>query len=218
MTLSRHALVARGLGLGLILAGAVTLGPVALAAGPLDVSIVDRSFQPTDLTVKAGDTVTWTVTQAIAEPHSVKSGSPGDPDAGKLFDSTIRLRANGDSFQFTFANPGTYPFYCEVHPTTMKGTITVAGPGGSTQPAPGSLPPPSGNVGSPGPATGGGPGATAGVVPSGGPGSTGEPAQPPGSEREPVKASDKAIAAGVLGIALLVLFGSAVLYRRVNRG
>lgn len=208
MTVSRPVF---GALLALLFAATLVLASAVSAAGPTDISIVDQSYQPTDLTINAGDTVTWTVTKAIADPHSVTSGTgPGDPDNAKLFDSTIDLRNNGDTFQFTFTNPGTYAFYCQVHPTTMKGTITVAGAGGSG--APGS--------GSPAPSASGGPAASgpAASGASGAPASSGEPAEPPGSDKAPVAAADKAIAAGILGASLLLLFGSAVLYRRVNRG
>ena len=99
--------------------------PAVAAAGPDDISIVDTSFQPTDLTINVGDTVTWPVTKAITDSHSVTSGTLGDASSGKLFDSGITLRANGDSFHFTFSTAGSFPFYCQVHPTTMKGTLQV---------------------------------------------------------------------------------------------
>jgi len=210
MTFSRHAVAAGAVGLGLALAAVATLAPMVAAAGPDDISIVDQSFQPTDLTIKAGETVTWTVTKAITAPHSVTSGSPGDSNAGSVFDSKFTLVNNGDTFKFTFSNPGTYPYYCQVHPTTMKGTITVTGSGGSA-------PPPAASS-----AASAAPSATAAPATSGGPTASGAPVAttppaPPGADREPVPASDKAIAAGILGVALVILFGSAALYRRMNR-
>jgi len=208
MTCSRHAVVAGKLGLGLVLAAALTLAPgLALAAGPLDISIAGTAFTPTDLTVNVGDTVTWTLTDASSAPHSVTSGTgPSDPNTGKVFDSGITLKTNGQTFSFKFDTAGTYPFYCEVHPTTMTGTITVGGgAGASGAPAASSAP-----TGSGVPAGSGAPAA------SGAPGPSAAPA-PPGSERDAIPPSDKAIAAGILGAALLILFGSAVLYRRVNR-
>ena len=112
---------------GLLLAAAAIAVPVV--AKNADVGIVDLSFQPATITVDAGDTVTWTVTKAIGQQHSVTSGKPGDADAGKVFDSGITLQNNGDTYQFKFDTPGTYDYYCQVHPTVMTGVIQVLAPG-----------------------------------------------------------------------------------------
>jgi plastocyanin len=105
----------------------------AASGGGNAISIVQKTFQPNALTVHVGDKVTWTVTQAISDPHSVTSGSYKDAStAGKVFDSGIKLKNNGDSFSFTFTSAGTFPFFCAVHPDTMSGTITVTDANGST--------------------------------------------------------------------------------------
>ena len=65
-----------------------------------------NEFGPSQMAIIAGDTVTWTVTKAIGEPHSVTSGTP--EDAGKIFDSGINLKDDGQSFQFTFDEPGEF--------------------------------------------------------------------------------------------------------------
>ena len=114
-------------------APAVSGGPAA-SGGPA-ISIIQTTFQPADLTISAGQTVTWTVTQAIAASHSVTSGLSTDAKPGTVFDSGIKLRNEGDTFSFTFATAGTFPYFCAVHPDTMHGTITVeaaAGGGGET--------------------------------------------------------------------------------------
>jgi plastocyanin len=182
--------------------------PIAgLAAGPDDVSIIDKTFVPPDLTVHVGDTVTWSVTQAIAEPHSVTSGTDAsDPNNAKLFDSGINLRNNGDHFSYTFTTAGTFPYYCQVHPTVMKGTITVEGPGG----------------GAASPSAGAPSAAPASEAPaSGAPAASGPAASPtagvPGEEKAPVPVENKVAAAAILGVVLLLLFGAAAIYRRVNR-
>jgi plastocyanin len=46
------------------------------------------------------------------------------------FDTGV-LSYNQTSAIFTIATPGTYPYYCEIHPTTMKGTIIVVAESGS---------------------------------------------------------------------------------------
>jgi plastocyanin len=170
----------------------------AAAAGPTAISIIDQSFQPADATIQAGETVTWTVTKAIADPHSVTSGAPG-PDSGKNFDSKTTLHVNGDTFSQTFNAAGSFPYYCIVHPSQMHGTITVVAAAGSGAPA-------------------SSPGASAAPGSSGTPAASGSPA--PGTipevDRPAVSGTDKLIAAAILGATLVILFGAANLWRRVN--
>jgi plastocyanin len=80
------------------------------------VTIKNFAFSPAILTIKTGTTVTWT--NQDGAPHQVAS-DPGTPVA---FSSDSL--ANGASFQFTFTQPGTYAYYCTIHPS-MKGTIIV---------------------------------------------------------------------------------------------
>ncbi len=189
MTLSRPIAIAAS---GLALVGLLAVGSVAVAGGQAAISIVDKTFSPSDRTVNVGDTVVWTVTKAFSEPHSVTSGALGDPNSGKAFDSGIKLRNNGDTFSQTFSTAGTFAYYCQVHPTEMKGTITVLAPGQSAAAAASGAPAASG--------------AQAASAPPGG-----------GSERPPIATSDKLTAAGILVVVLALLFGSAWYYRRVNR-
>jgi plastocyanin len=174
------------------------LASSASAAGPTAISIIDQSFQPADATIQVGDTVTWTVTKAIADPHSVTSGTPSD--SGKVFDSKITLHANGDMFSYTFNAAGTFAYYCTVHPSQMHGTITVVGAAESGAPA-------------------GSPSASSAPASSGAPSASGSPGPSalPEVDRPPVSGTDKLIAAGILGVTLVILFGAASLWRRVNR-
>jgi plastocyanin len=132
-------------GSGLVLAIALAAAPV-LAADHA-VSIVDRKFEPAQVTIAVGDTVTWTVTKAIGEPHSVRSGKVTDPDVGMRFDSGVDgLKDNGQTFEHAFAEAGTYDYYCQVHPVEMTGQVIVTGPGES---APAAGPPSEAEAGIP---------------------------------------------------------------------
>ena len=176
---------------GFALVLAALAGPVLGAASA--VSIVDRTFSPATITVAAGDTVTWTVTKAIDEPHSVTSGKPGAADSGKVFDSGIKLTKNGDTFSFTFPTAGEFDYYCTVHGAAMSGHITVlAGAGASAGASPGSAASPaaSGAEASPAPAV---------------------------AERAPVDTTSKLVAGAILILVVVLLFGSAWAYRRANR-
>lgn len=103
---------------------AVVLAMIVAApaeAADMQVKIDNFTFTPQRLTVKAGTTVTWTNADDI--PHTVVS-----PPA-------IRSKAldTNDTFSFTFTTPGTYAYFCSLHPH-MTGTIVVEGATGSNAP------------------------------------------------------------------------------------
>jgi plastocyanin len=77
------------------------------------VQIDQFAFVPQRITVKAGATVTW-INEDDA-PHTVASSD-------KLFKS--KALDTGDKFSFTFTTPGTYAYFCSVHPH-MTGAIAV---------------------------------------------------------------------------------------------
>lgn len=77
------------------------------------VKIDNFSFTPKALTVKAGTTVTWTNQDDI--PHNVVSTE-------KKFSSPVL--DTDQQFSFQFQKPGTYPYYCKIHPM-MTGSIVV---------------------------------------------------------------------------------------------
>ena len=87
--------------------------PVALASETNTIIVKNFMFSPMSLTVPAGTMVTWK--NLDGEPHTVVN------DQG-LFRSG-GLDQN-DSFSFKFDSPGTYRFFCSIHPT-MMGTIVV---------------------------------------------------------------------------------------------
>ena len=99
-------------------------------------SIVDKSFQPAQIVVAQGDTVTWTVAQSIGEPHTVTSKKTDTLAQGAAFDSSTtdpglsKLKDNGATFQFTFKDAGTFDYMCTVHPE-MTGQVLVLAPGQS---------------------------------------------------------------------------------------
>ena len=97
---------------GSVLAGGVLF---ARAEGtPNTVTIDNFSFTPATLTVKAGTTVTWTNQDDI--PHGIGSANNAFPKS-KALDTD-------DSYSFTFTTPGTYQYFCYLHPK-MVGSIVV---------------------------------------------------------------------------------------------
>ena len=103
---------ALGAVVGSVLAAGVLL---ARAEGtPNTVSIDNFTFGPQTLTVKAGTTVTWMNKDDI--PHGIGSANNAFPKS-KALDTD-------DSYSFTFATPGTYQYFCYLHPK-MVGSIVV---------------------------------------------------------------------------------------------
>jgi plastocyanin len=108
------------------------LAVAALAAGALasqgapaadtKVQIDQYAFLPQRITVKPSTTVTWT--NDDDDSHTVASSA-------KLFKS--KALDSGDKFSFTFTTPGTYAYFCSVHPQ-MTGTITVEAASGAGAP------------------------------------------------------------------------------------
>src|SRR5580692_1357106 len=91
------------------------IGAYAGAAAPDTVTIANFAFSPTPLTVAPGTKVTWN--NKDEEPHTVTSA-----DGGKTFKSDAL--DTDDKFSFTFDKPGTYKYFCSIHPH-MVGTIVV---------------------------------------------------------------------------------------------
>ena len=85
------------------------------AVEPNAVAIDNFAFGPAAITVAAGTKVTWT--NRDDEPHTVVSADEPRPFKSGALDT-------GDSFSFTFDKPGTYRYFCSIHPH-MTGTIVV---------------------------------------------------------------------------------------------
>jgi plastocyanin len=81
------------------------------------VSLAGATFTPSELTIAAGTTVTFTDTAN----HTVTEGTDGEAADDPIIDEQ-----GGEDIEFTFDEPGTYNITCTIHPT-MNMTITVEG-------------------------------------------------------------------------------------------
>ncbi len=80
----------------------------------------NECYIPASVAVNAGDTVSWDNIDVAA--HTVTSGTvPSGPD--DLFDSNLLL--GGNTFEVTFDSPGSYDYFCLVHPW-MIGSVQVS--------------------------------------------------------------------------------------------
>lgn len=78
------------------------------------VEIVEFSYGPDPIEVEVGDAVTWT--NEDSAPHTA-TADDGSFDTGTL--------DKGKGKSVTFKEAGTFPYFCEIHPT-MHGTVEVA--------------------------------------------------------------------------------------------
>jgi plastocyanin len=87
----------------------------AATASPSEVVIEGFAFSPKTLTVAPGTTVTWV--NRDDEPHTIMVHGSPTPLKSPALDT-------GDSFSFTFDGPGTFQYFCTLHPH-MQGVVVV---------------------------------------------------------------------------------------------
>jgi amicyanin len=117
-TTKSRSRVAAAFGVVLLVAAA-TFAARSAPATDAEVDIDQFTFLPQRITVKAGTTVTWINEDDV--PHTIVSSS-------KVFKS--KALDTADKFSFTFTTPGTYDYFCSVHPH-MTGAVVVEAASGS---------------------------------------------------------------------------------------
>jgi plastocyanin len=113
-TTLRAMIVAAALGAAAAPLLVATVLPVQAQNAPTAVSIDNFTFTPQTVTVKTGTTVTWTNKDDI--PHGI----------AWMKNAFTRSKAldTDDSYSLTFTTPGTYAYFCYLHPH-MTGTLVV---------------------------------------------------------------------------------------------
>jgi plastocyanin len=120
-----------------VLLVAITIAPViqfsphiVRGADPTySVAVVDYAFQPLHINITTGTTVVWTYASNWKDFHTVTS----TPGTNRTQGGTPLLYSGslspGQSFSYTFDQPGYYPYQCSFHPTlaNMNGWISVTG-------------------------------------------------------------------------------------------
>jgi plastocyanin len=82
--------------------------------GGAEVIEKDIKFNPANVTIDAGQTVTWTNDDSVGHDVTGDDFKSGDPGGMQ----------NGDTFKHTFETAGTFDYVCTVHPG-MEGSVTV---------------------------------------------------------------------------------------------
>ena len=106
--------------------------PSPLPSGTVGVTIQDFTFSPASLTIKAGTSVRWTnngpsAHTTVSDMGVWTSGVLSPPGSGGgVYGGG---GSAGGTFDFTFTQPGTFPYHCAIHPPSMYpgfiGTVTV---------------------------------------------------------------------------------------------
>ncbi len=104
------------------LAGSASTGGGSTQAS-VHVYIQNYNYIPNDVRIAPGTTVTWTNNDSMDHTVTSQSSAPAPFDSGVI--------SQGHSFSFTFTTPGTYPYYCKIHPF-MHGNVTVLGNGSNS--------------------------------------------------------------------------------------
>jgi plastocyanin len=210
-------------------------------AATATVAASNYQFTQAVTTIHVGDSVTWSF---AGEPHTVTSGTApnGIPAPDGRFDSgvvepggTFTLGPAGASNPFS--SPGTYPYFCRVHPEQMTGTIVVVGdatPPPNPTPratpratAPPASVPPASAAPTPGPTRSAAASTTptATATPPGSPSPSPTPTEavgsaepdaspPPGAPDGSDEGRNRLIAAGVVGLVLAAGAGAVAFLRR----
>lgn len=79
-----------------------------------NVNIIDFAYSPANITVKVGDTVTWTNMDSVDHTVTVTNGEGPDSE----------LFGKGETYSYTFTKAGKYEYFCKPHPN-MVGSVTV---------------------------------------------------------------------------------------------
>ena len=118
-----------------ISAALLLLPAASAAAAEHTVSVGNDFFSPANVQIAVGDTVNWVFSEA--GNHNIRS-RPGQAESFNS-DPGVPLAAvfhpAGYRFSHTFTKDAVEVDYlCEIHPSTMKGTVTVGVPAPDTTP------------------------------------------------------------------------------------
>jgi plastocyanin len=116
-----HKQVFRSICLGGLAATGLLLWQQQPASAADDVTTINivsgPKFAPSDVTISAGQTIKWVSTGGA--PHRLVGDT--EKDAFK----TIEKFKSPETPTEKFETPGVINYHCSIHPSTMRGTITV---------------------------------------------------------------------------------------------
>lgn len=96
--------------------GQCTIPLAANVPGSTIVVIRNFAFEPAEVHVKAGGSITWVNCDQPGQPAHTSTADGGQWDSGSL--------TTGQGFNHPFSAPGSFPYHCEPHPF-MTGRVVV---------------------------------------------------------------------------------------------
>ena len=117
---------------GVFAGGCAAEEPERIKSSAAEIEVVNISYSPATLEIDSGTEVVW-INQDEGVHHTATSGLPGDggvPGVSKPKPAKADGTFDGDlpdvssEFAFTFDEPGTYAYFCRVHPS-MTGEVVV---------------------------------------------------------------------------------------------
>lgn len=83
---------------------------------PAQVDIFGSAYAPRDVTIQAGQQVTWTQKDGVTHTVTSDDGAPAAFNSGDL--------GTGDKYSQSFLKTGTYAYHCKYH-GSMQGNVIV---------------------------------------------------------------------------------------------
>jgi plastocyanin len=99
-----------------------TFAIVIASANIVVVNLTSSGFVPASVAITQGYKIRWI--KDVGGNHTTTNGTgAGDPDAGLLWNAP--LTAQNQQFTRQFDTVGSFPYFCQNHPTSETGTIVV---------------------------------------------------------------------------------------------
>lgn len=140
----RLAMLAALIGVALIQMAGPAAAQTTHTVGVTGNSPENYAFNPDELSIEAGDTVSWCFDAAAgesppcAEIDNLHDVQIKDESGTEIAKSDYFGPSNGEEavFEYTFEEEGEYTYVCTLHATTMHGTLTVGDGGGGEDTTP----------------------------------------------------------------------------------
>ncbi len=99
-------------------------GTAAAPAGAIVIVATDNKFDKTEITIRANEPASITLQNRGSAIHNWHLLNVKDKD-GKDITTQLLTGGQSETITFTITQRGTFDYQCDVHPTEMRGKLTV---------------------------------------------------------------------------------------------